>query len=303
MKKTISVISVLAVLIGVFMLTKTNLRSHFTYVITETGMVNSFDPLDADQTVNLPVARMIYTTPIEVDQKGDLRSLILDAFDYNEATFTMTWKVKSGIKFTDGTEIKPIDVAFAISRMAYTRPTFPVLEDISGLKRWLNEKNPLATLPSGINLEDRTIKISFDKKQDHPLFRFCLEIFSIIPSSCVDINTNKIACKEIPGSGHYKIVNQLNAELHFEKRDKTHIFDLPVPQKITFKYLTSTQAIENSKNMDLKTIISGTELKYSLEEMKQLEENAIVSYAPASRIVGFVLNPNAGAFRDLRCRL
>lgn len=302
MKKIIWILLTLLVLVGIAMLIKTKTPDQYTYVITETGMASSFDPLDADQTLNMPVARMIYTTPIEVDQKGDLKSLILDTFEYDENHQIMTWKVKSGIKFTDSTEITPQDVAFSVARMAFTRPTFPVVEDISGLKEWLKEKSPLESLPSGIQIENKIIKIKFDKKQDHPLFRFCLEIFSIVPKACVDSSTNKITCKEIPGSGHYRLTEKSATELHFEKRDQNVVFGEAVPGKITFKYQTPVQVIEAVTSLDSKTIIAGSELRYSLDEMKQISERAVVSFAPASRIVGVVLNPNVGAFKDLKCR-
>lgn len=284
------------------MLFKNTTPDYYTYVITETGMASSFDPLDADQTLNMPVARMIYATPIEVDQKGDLKSSILDSFEYDESNQTITWKVKSGVKFTDATEITSDDIAFAVARMAYTRPTFPVIEDISGLKDWLKENAPLNSLPSGITVENNAVKIKFDKKQDHPLFRFCLEIFSIIPKNCVDTSTNKITCKEIPGSGHYKLIEKSASELHFDKCDQNKIFGETVPNKIIFKYLTPAQATETADSLNSKTIITGSELRYSLEEMKQLNGKAIVSFAPASRIVGVVLNPHVGAFKDVKCR-
>lgn len=284
------------------MLIKPTTPDHYTYVITETGMASSFDPLDADQTSNMSVARMIYTTPIEVDQKGDLKSLILDSFEYDENSQVMTWTVKSGVKFTDATEITPHDVAFSVARMAFTRSTFPVVEDISGLKEWLKIKTPLDSLPVGIQVENRFIKIKFDKKQDHPLFRFCLEIFSIIPKNCVDSSTNKITCKEIPGSGHYKLIEKSTTELHFEKRDQNMVFGEHVPGKIIFRYQSPAQAIETATSLDSKTIVAGSELRYSLEEMKQINEKAEVSFAPASRIVGIVLNPNIGAFKDVKCR-
>ena len=41
-------------------------NSEFTYIITGTGPAQSLDPLDADQTINLPIARMRYLTPVEI---------------------------------------------------------------------------------------------------------------------------------------------------------------------------------------------------------------------------------------------
>ena len=38
------------------------------YLVTESGIFTSFDPLDADATNNLPAIRMLYLTPLEMFQ-------------------------------------------------------------------------------------------------------------------------------------------------------------------------------------------------------------------------------------------
>lgn len=58
-------------------------KGQYKYVITETKSPTSLDPLDGDQTQNLSVQRMIYATPVEVDQNGTLKSLVLSEFSYN----------------------------------------------------------------------------------------------------------------------------------------------------------------------------------------------------------------------------
>lgn len=96
----------LLVLVGLGLLfmiyNKNHSKDHYTYVITETAIANSFDPLDADQTINLPVARMLYSTPIEININGELTSKILDQFEYDEQNKAVTWKVKTGITYSDG---------------------------------------------------------------------------------------------------------------------------------------------------------------------------------------------------------
>lgn len=274
----------------------------YTYVITETSAPSSLDPLDADQTPNLPVARMLYATPIEVDFKGDLTSQVLEHFEYNEATYEIIWKVKEGLKFSDNTELTPTDVAFAIARMAHKRPTFPVIENIRGLNDWLHSKDSLSSFPSGIRIDGQIIKIQFDKKQDHPLFRFCLELFSIIPKRCVDPKTNAIVCKEIPNSGYYKLVSRTENEIQFTKRLPGPIHGCKAPEKLLFKYISSQEVFKAIEKFDPQTIMSGNELRYSIEQIKDLKSKLQISFAPASRIVGLVLNPKVGAFRDKKCR-
>ncbi|MDZ4084208.1 MAG: hypothetical protein U1E10_14790, partial [Bdellovibrionales bacterium] len=56
--------------------------STYRYVITETGIFSSLDPLDADVTSNLPVARMIYATPLETSETNQLTSRVLESFRY-----------------------------------------------------------------------------------------------------------------------------------------------------------------------------------------------------------------------------
>ncbi len=285
------------------MVNKISASDRYTYVITETGIVNSLDPLDADQTVNMPVARMIYATPIEADQRGDLKSTILDSFNYNEKTKSMIWTVKKGIYFSDGSLIEPSDIAFAVLRMIRARPKFPVLEDIVGVEDWLTAQRPLETLPEGVQVDGQKIEIRFRKNLDHPIFRFCLELFSVIPKRCVDLSNNKINCSEIPSSGHYRLISKSDSELLFEKRDLNEVFGSKVPTKINFKYMTPSEAVDFSQKMDSTTIISGSELRFTINDFHNLKKKTQVSYAPASRLVGLVINPNAAPFNDKRCRL
>jgi ABC-type transport system substrate-binding protein len=104
--------------LGALVIMKSELKNNlfgggYQYVITETGLPNSFDPLDADATQNLPVARMLYLTPLEASGDNQLQSEILESYKYDPATAKVTWMVKRGLTFSDGTEITPQDVAFA----------------------------------------------------------------------------------------------------------------------------------------------------------------------------------------------
>lgn len=301
--KKIIIASVLLVLgAAIVIYSQSAKKDHYTYIITETAAATSLDPLDADQTINLPVARMLYATPLEVDLKGDLQSSVLESFEYNDDSQVMTWKVKSGLKYADNTEITSEDVAFAVARMAYTRPTFPVIEDVKGVSEWSKAKDALKSLPEGIQISGQVVKIEFAKKQDHPLFRFCLEIFSIIPKKCVDVETNKISCKEIPSSGNYKLASKTDQEFNFEKRIAGSIFGVKAPEKIQFKYMTAQEALRTSSEFDSQTIMAGSELRYSVDEIKDLQSKIQISFAPASRIAGVAINPNVGVFKDKKCR-
>ena len=150
------------------------------YIITETDKHTSLDPLDADLTHNLPVARMIYATPLEIDASDSITSLVLESFNYDRTSKTITWVVKKGLKFSDGTSMTADDVAFSVTRMLHARPKFPVIENIDGVSEWLKGSAPLSAEPSGIKIDGQKITIKLTKDSPHPLFRFCLR-FTMLP--------------------------------------------------------------------------------------------------------------------------
>jgi hypothetical protein len=289
---------------GVFAMSKLATSSHqeYRYIITETSGPSSFDPLDGDQTNNLSVQRMIYATPLEVDQKGILKSLILKEFSYDPKTFLMTWIVKDDQKYSDGTKITADDVAFAVARMAQKRPHFPVIEEIKGVQEWSQQENALASFPLGIKVDQNKVEIQFLKSVDHPLFRFCLEVFSVIPKSCVDTKTNVVTCSKIPYSGHYQITNQSESQVQFKLRSESNLVG-QTPDQIKFEYLTAKSVFSEKFNIDGNTVIQGNEIKLSLEQHQLLSSKFKTSFLPSARIALNLLNPNIGAFKNRNCRL
>gem|GEM_PF-1716118 len=279
----------------------TSENHQYKYVITEASGSTSFDPLDGDQTQNISVQRMIYATPLEIDEKGKLKSSILDSYNFDSNTNLMTWVVKKDQKFSDGSIIKADDVAFAVARMAYKRPHFPVIENIEGVLEWSKKDNALESYPNGIKVFEDKVLIQFTKSVDHPLFRFCLEIFSIIPKKCVDLKKNSINCSSLPVSGHYEIVSQTDHDIQFKIRKAISVKN-NMPEQIKFEYLSPKIVFsENYKPAGI-TVIQGNEIKLSLLQLKNLNKNLKTSYLPSARIALNLLNPNIGAFKDKNCR-
>lgn len=209
------------------------------YLISESGIFTSFDPLNADATNNLPAARMLYHTPIEISKNDILTSAVLDSFEYSIGEARAKWIVKKGLKYSDGTEITPEDVLFSVVRMAFTRPKFPVIKEIVGIEEWSSKPGALSALPSGIKLDKQTITITFTRNVDHPLFRFCLELFSIIPKRCVDEKTNKLVCDQPPSSGYFTLKDKGSDWALFQLRHELEgSKGLPKAKQIKFEYHT-----------------------------------------------------------------
>lgn len=276
----------------------------FTYVITETSVPTSLDPLDADNTNNLAVARMIYSTPLEASEENQLASQVLSSFKYDKATKTMEWFVKEGIQFSDGSPITADDIVFAVARMAYERPKFPVIQAIKGVQSWAESKKGVDSYPDGLTVSGNKISIQFAEDVSHPMFRFCLEIFSIIPKRCVDLKTNKLICDKIPSSGHYEIESSENGRYSFVRRKSQPHDGFMAPQRIKFDYMTPEQFSQNKASV-LKqgVIVAGNEIQYSAEDLKSIKETSVIKFLPASRFGALMFNHHAAAFKDRKCRL
>lgn len=268
------------------------------YYVTETGQPSSLDPLDADQTQNLPVARMIYATPLEIDASDSIQSLVLEKFAYDKAKKTITWTVKRGLKFSNGQELTPDDVAFAVARMAAKRPKFPVVELIEGVAEWAAQPNALKSYPAGLTVNGQTVTIKLSSDHPHPLFRFCLELFSIIPKSCVNPENSAITCDKIPESGRYSIVKRDADGITFEKRLST----ADGPNDIRFEYIPSSQFAQNLDKIAPDAVVAGNEVLFSAADLSKFAKNASFYYLPASRFAALQINPATFGFGDKLCR-
>lgn len=270
------------------------------YIITETGQHDSLDPLDADQTHNLPVARMIYATPIEVDKYGKLSSSVLSDFYYDEVTKQLIFSIKKNIYFSDNTPIVSKDIVFAILRMLYFRPNFPVIKEIVGKDDWLKQKFPLRHLPLGITFDENKIKILFKKDVPNSLFRFTLELFSIIPYKTINLDTGLIKDKEIATSGLYTISSKYLNKISFNFR--SNLLNINnFPKRIEFKYKNISFLTE--EDFSSHSIISGNEADLLYSKKKDLFKKVNLQMLPSARFATIRFNTQLEPFKNRLCRL
>lgn len=281
----------------------TDSKTPFRYVVTETGQATSFDPLDADSTNNLPVARMLYFTPLEVSLEDRLESHVLASFGFDESTSTISWRVRDGLAFSDGTPLTAEDVAFAVLRMARARPSFPVVRDILGVAEWAGRRDALRTMPVGMTLAKGEISIRLSRRVDHPLFRFALELFSIVPKRCVDLDTGKLTCAEPPSSGFYVLKDRSAERWRFERREDSTVPDAPRrPKAIEFTYVNPRDLVAAAGRLDGRSVIAGHEGLLPPSEVRGLLARQDSRALPASRFSVLQINAATAPFKDKLCR-
>lgn len=272
------------------------------YFITETNGPDSFDPLDADKTQNITVMRMAYLTPLEVDGNNKLSSIVLSSFNYDSASKKIEFIVRSGLRFANGIPITAEDVGIAIARMSYFRPDFPVIKDIVGVNEWAKSKNGLFELPPGIRIEGSKVTISLTRSLYNPLFRFCLELFSIIPKNCIDLANGKLNCSRPAESGRFRIAENGKMETFFERRDlgieieTGNSFD-----SIKFKYRALRDVC--SKNLVPNQIVSGSEIELLTSNCNVANLGQQLHWLPSTRFAIIRFNPSEDLFSSRENRI
>ncbi|MES2802751.1 MAG: hypothetical protein V4654_09690 [Bdellovibrionota bacterium] len=252
----------------------------FNYIITETAGPDSFDPLNADKTQNLTVMRMLYFTPFEVDKNNLIKSSVFEKYSYDSETSTLVLEKKNDIYFDDGSVIQLQDILLSILRMGYFKPDFPMIKDIIGIKEWSTAQNGLSSFPAGIEIYGSKIIIKFRKKMLNPMFRLCLELFSIIPSKCIDLTSGKFICGMAPASGYFRIATKSTEEIIFEKRDLVIAGAEEINAKsITFQFKKLSDLCKS--NIARNDIVAVSELDYI--NLNCALENAQLHWMAASR--------------------
>ena len=271
------------------------------YVITETGGPESFDPVNADKTQNFSTMRMLYATPLETDRNNRLKSYILKDFQYDEEISVAKFELRSDIYYADGTLMTIDDVALSILRMAHNRPDFPVIKHIKGIQDWAKNKHVLSELPSGLKINKNILTIYFSQKLTNPLFRFCLEIFSIIPKACINLGSGELNCKIPPASGYFEIDKITENELVFKKRENIkHSVDIIDFDKIFFQFKSLKEAC--SSEIEKNQVVSGMEVDFITSDCEALLAKSQVHWMPAARFLVLRFNPHVSIFKDKKNR-
>lgn len=267
-------------------------KMELNLTFTEFGQPESYDPIEADKAVNLSVMRLLYTTPLYVNKSNKITSYVLESFDVDTTNKRILFKVRDNIHFENGKKITANDIATTIARFGYFHPDFPIIEQIIGLKDWAKSKKGLYKLPPGIVVDSNDVQIKLTNLKKNALFRFCLEVFSIIPIDEIDLDTGKLKVKIPSFSGPYRQVNSTDQKLEFVQRVFENFGDDLNYNKITFEYLKLNSFCNNPIN-DNQVIVAG-ELEYSFNEC--FSENMNTSWLGATRFLALLFNPNDQAF-------
>lgn len=279
-----------------------------TFVVATAPSFFSYDPLKADYARNIDTMRLLYATPLEMDTEGQYSSRVLEQFYFDSKENRIIFQMKSDVRYEDGSLITIDDIGMSIKRMMYSHSIFPVIKEIKGREEWLNSKNPLSTYPKGMKI-DRTkgiLEIFLNKPVKSPLFRFSLELFSIIPSSCVDPFHNTLICERPPFSGRYKlsdnIITKKNKKASFPVFIKFDARAQNVPKQLWIAFMSPTRIVEYANDFNDKTVIKTNEIDIPNFQKETLVKKLKVYSGPKLLYSVMTLNPLSKTFDNKRVR-
>ena len=284
-----------------FFTEESNVKNELTIINSEVGLPDSFDPLNADKTQNISAMRLLYSTPLAINYKNELVSHILSKFSYDSDKHRTDFFLKEGLFYEDGQPINALDLALSIARFGYFNPNFPVIKNIKGLNRWANEKAGLKTLPPGILVNNNKVTILFAGYVSQPLFRFCLEIFSIIPASSIDLKTGKLKVEKPPSSGPFLLTERKAEEWIFKLSPQFKLSADDPSNYSTIKIKIGSIESICSRKLEFNEIATGFEMEYLLKGCVE-SHNADTYWLPASRFGLLRFNPNVTPFQSAQVR-
>jgi hypothetical protein len=273
-----------------------------TVVLTNNDRFDSLDPLNADKSQNLAVMRLLYLQPIEISSKDEFKSKALESFSYEPEKKVMTWVIRKGNKFENGKEIVLKDILFSVLRMINRTPNFPVVREIVGVKEWMNlpTEQRLTKYPKGVRADGDKIEIEFTHNVGNPFFRFSLELFSIIPSECINELNLENTCEHPSESGYYRLEKE--ERIKFIKRDTESIHGFKSAPEF---YLENKVPLDVTENINLRdTVVVGRSDLFKEELLKKLsdKDQHKIYKLPAANMLMFLLNPNIKPFNDQAVR-
>ena len=140
--------------------------------VAQTKDASTLDPATAYDTTSIQFARLLYRGLVEYDAQANLYPEIAQSYRISPDGKIYTFKIRPGVKFSDGSPVVADDFRFAIERVLNPKTASDgqgFFGDIVGAKAWIEtvKKDPdTPTHPAGIEVPDAATLIFRLNKPD-----------------------------------------------------------------------------------------------------------------------------------------
>ncbi|MDT8715414.1 peptide ABC transporter [Clostridium sp. 19966] len=284
--------------IGTTIKPKNQLHSKDKIIIGINEVKGKFNPMYADSVGDMEICKLLFSSLISVNKNGDIILEAAESYKINDYGNTFDFKLKKGIKFSDGSELTAEDVAFTYE--AFCDPSYKGMYsnefyDLCGFHSFKqgNAKNIV-----GIRVIDK-YNISFSFNDANFLRIYSFDKF-ILPKSHYYFSKGKLDAsnyinKRPIGSGAYKFIASMNEEVSLDSNEN-YFKGCPKIAKVTVKKCSGNEALKyiGSGEVDMiKTSVNADTLNY----LKSVDNLKLYTYGSnCYQYIGF--NLRLDKFKD-----
>jgi len=195
-------------------------------VVAEKNLGDRFNPLLATTSGEEKICELVFDGLVDIDEQGRIVPELAAFWDISEDARTITFHLKEGIYFHDGSPLTTEDVAFTYTFLAspyYQGPFFDKVMDLEGALDY-NQRRLGVTGVSGIHIMDeRTIQFILTEPNTLKLFDFQ---FGILPKHIYQVDSwgafQALNQKPI-GSGPFRLVNHTEQSVELQANEAYYL--------------------------------------------------------------------------------
>ena len=199
----------------------------------------SLDPAMYNEIPSLSIVEQIYNTLFQIDENGKIAPELAESYEYITPT-ELVIKLKKGIKFHNGDELKASDVVFSLNRMV-EKPATKVMLDV------IENVEPI---------NDYEIKIKLKEPSAPLLYTLSYPLTAILNEKYTEEKNGNIATDAM-GTGAFKYKNWGDGEKIQLVANKEYFGDKAKIDELIFRAIpenTSRLAALETGEIDIATI-------------------------------------------------
>ena len=255
--------------------TSTDNEASNSVVVGITQDIDSLDPHNADYAGTREVLFNLFEGLVKATSDGNIEPAVAESYKVAEDASSISFTIRKGITFHDGTPVTAEDIKYSIERYA----------DILGSESAFSDFQELEIV------DDETVKIILSE----PNTEFIYELTCAIIPQANEANVNS----DPIGTGPFKFVSFKPGEsLVIEKYEDYWKEGYPYLDQVTFKVETNTDSAINQLNAGTIDIYQ----YLTADQAATLNDHFNILEGSVNYVQGMFLNNAAEPFNDVRVR-
>jgi peptide/nickel transport system substrate-binding protein/oligopeptide transport system substrate-binding protein len=206
-------------------------------VVTYKDDITTLDPAIGYDWVNWSMIKSLYSRLMDYEPgTANLVPSLAESFEVAPDGLTYTFKLRKGVKFSNGRELVASDVKFSIERAVDPKTQGPGAGFFGAIAGFAELTGGKSTTLSGIETpDDSTVIFKLSRPDATFLHVLAINFASVVPKEAVEAAAGDFGKKPV-GSGTYILKDwTIGQRLVFEKNPAYYVKDVPHIDKITIE--------------------------------------------------------------------